>query len=110
MAANFLCGAAFFFGQSMETRWVKCVEGSVDFQSAFGVVARAVGSICSVLSSNAIPFCQPGGKGCAVRFPPDAIEQAKKHSTLNGTDEQRENELSGPKPAWMTNNSQSKET
>lgn len=52
--------------------------------------------------SGAIPFFQPGGKGCRVLFPVDAIERVQRAvvpvSSLTGTDGGRSN--SGPQPRW----------
>jgi predicted DNA-binding transcriptional regulator AlpA len=47
-----------------------------------------------------IPFCQPGGPGCAVRFPADALTSG------SATALAAERPLSGPRPMWMQELSQ----
>ena len=47
-----------------------------------------------------IPFYQPGGKGCRVTFPEDAIERDEVRNSAQSKDDSSER-LPGPQPNWM---------
>ena len=61
-------------------------------------------TIWRLKAAGKIPFYQPGGKGCAVRFPLDAIERAVEASLpapRARQDDSSAERLSGPQPDWM---------
>ena len=48
-----------------------------------------------------IPFFQPGGRGTALRFPPNALEQACGSADPPAATSPPTKKLSGRRPAWM---------
>jgi hypothetical protein len=69
----------------------------------------SVSTIWRLKKAGKIPFFQPGGEDCSVKFPPDAFEQqrARKTPTAQDTDQgshqqikAEKNHLPGRRPIW----------
>lgn len=59
----------------------------------------SVATIRRYKAKGQIEFFQPGGKGCAVRYPADALHKTNNSLLSSAPDKPRK--LSGPLPKWQ---------